>query len=163
MTLSWKTLGLAIISVAALVVMTAAVVVSQGPGSPQGGPPSRDGFHGPGPRDGRLPMLRDLNLSDEQKAQIKQIIDSEAAATKELHEKLRALHESEPEPFSTTFDEAAVRASAEARAKIDVELQLSHARTMSQIAGVLTAEQKAQLIARRPQFREGPPPAPQQP
>jgi protein CpxP len=160
MTLNWKTLSLAIASVAALIVMTAAVVVSQGPSGPQG-PPQREGFRRGGGQRGGLPMLRDLNLSEEQKTQIKKIMDSEAASTKELHEKLRTLHESEPEPFSGTFDEPAVRASAEARAKIDVELQVSHARTMSQVVALLTAEQKAQLQARRPQFREGPPPPPE--
>jgi Spy/CpxP family protein refolding chaperone len=108
-----------------------------------------------------LPMMREINLSDEQKIQIKKIMDAEAASTQELHNKLKALHESEPEPFSATFDEATVRAIAEARAKIDVELQVSHARTMSQVAAVLTAEQIQQLISRRPQFREGPPPPPQ--
>ena len=163
MSLNWKTLSIAIASVAALIVMTAAVVVPQGPQGRGGGPP-REGFRrGPGPRDGMLPMLREINLSDEQKAQIKKIMDAEAASNQELHDKLKALHESEPEPFSTTFDEAAVRAAAEARAKIDVELQVSHARTMSQVSAVLTAEQKQQLISRRPQFREGPPPPPPQP
>jgi len=162
MSLSWKTLGIAIASVAALIVMTAAVVVSQGPQSRGGGPPPREGFRrGPGPRDGMLPMMREINLSDEQKIQIKKIMDAEAASTQELHNKLKALHESEPELFSATFDEAGVRATAEARAKIDVELQVSHARTMSQVAAILTAEQIQQLISRRPQFREGPPPPPQ--
>jgi protein CpxP len=108
-------------------------------------------------------MFRDLNLSDEQKAQIKKIMEAEMASTQELHEKLKALHESEPAPFSTAFDEAAVRAAAEARAKIEVELEVSHARTMSQVSSVLTAEQRQQLISRRPPFREGPPPPPPQP
>ena len=151
MKLSWKTLGLAVICVSALIVMTAAVVVSQGPGD----------FHrGPGRGEG-LPFLRNLNLTDDQKAEIKKIMESEAASTRDLHDKLRTLHESEPGPFSTTFDEASVRAAAEARAKIEVELQVSHARTMSQIANVLTADQRAQLEARKPQFREGPPPPPE--
>jgi Spy/CpxP family protein refolding chaperone len=159
MKLSWKSLGLAVICVTALIAITAAVVVSQ---DPSGRPPRGDGFRrGPGPRGGGLPFLRDLNLTDDQKAEIKKILDNEAANTKDLHDKLRALHESEPEPFSATFDEAAVRAAAEARAKIDIELQVSHAKTMSQIANVLTAEQKAQLAARKPQFREGPPPPPE--
>ena len=152
MNLSWKTLSLAVISVSAIIVMTAALVVSQGPGD----------FHrGPGPRGGGLPFLRNLNLTDDQKAEIKKIMDSEAASTKDLHDKLRTLHESEPGPFSTTFDEASVRAAAEARATIEVELQVSHARTMSQIANVLTAEQRAQIEARKSQFREGPPPPPE--
>ena len=152
MKLSWKTLGLAAISVSALIVVTAAVVVSQGQG---------DFRRGPGPRGEGLPFLRNLNLTDAQKAEIKKIMDSEAASTKDLHDQLRTLHESEPAPFSTTFDEVSVRAGAEARAKIEVELQVSHARTMSQIANVLTADQRAQLEARRPQFREGPPPPPE--
>jgi periplasmic protein CpxP/Spy len=161
MTLNWKTFSFAIASIAGLIVLAAVVVVSQGQQATQGGPPAREGFRrGPGPRNGLLPMMRDLNLSDDQKAQIKKIMESEAASTKDLHEKLRALHDSEPEPFTTPFDEAAVRAAAEARAKIDVELQVSHARTMSQIAAILTADQKAQLAARRSQFREGPPPPP---
>jgi len=163
MKLNLKTLTLAIASVAALVIMTAAVVVSQGPQGPQGGPPGQGFRRGPGPRDGVLPMLRDLNLTEDQKAQIKKIMESEMSATKELHDSLRSLHESEPEPFSTNFDEAAVRAAAEARAKIDVELQVAHARTMSQVAAVLTAEQRQQLSARKPQFREEPPRPPVQP
>lgn len=163
MNLNLKTLSLAVASVAVLIVMTAAVVVSQGPQGPEGRPGPRDGFgRGPGgPRGGGLPMFRDLNLSDDQKAQIKKIMETEAANTKELHDKLKALHDSEPEPFATTFDEAAVRATAEARAKIDVELQVSHARTMAQVASILTAEQRQQLSSRRPQFREGPPPPPE--
>jgi Spy/CpxP family protein refolding chaperone len=150
MKLSWKTLGLAAISVLALIVMTAAVVVSQGQGDFRRGP-----------RGEGLPFLRNLNLTDAQKAEIKKIVDSEAASTKDLHDQLRTLHESEPAPFSTTFDEASVRAAAEARAKIEIELQVSHARTMSQIANILTADQRAQLEARKPQFREGPPPPPE--
>ena len=160
MKLNWKSFVLALSSVAALLVMSAVIVVSQGSQERRPGPPGEGFRRGPGPRDGMLPMLRGLNLSDEQKAQIKKILDDEATNTKDLRERLRGLHESEPEPFSSTFDEAAVRSAAEARAKIDVELQVAHARTMSQVAALLTAEQKAQLTARRQQFHEGPPPAP---
>ena len=160
MKLNWKTFVVALSSVAALLVMSAVIVVSQGPQERPPGPPGEGFRRGPGPRDGMLPMLHGLNLSDEQKAQIKKILDDEATNTKDLREKLRSLHQSEPEPFSSTFDEAAVRLTAEARAKIDVELQVAHARTMSQVAALLTADQKAQLTARRQQFREGPPPAP---
>ena len=165
MKLNSKTLSLAFAGIAALIIMSAAVVFSQGPQDPQGPPPPREGFGrgpgGPGGPRGGLPMFRDLNLSDEQKAQIKKVMESEAANTKDLHEKLKALHESEPAPFTTAFDEASVRATAEARAKIEVELDVAHARTMSQIASILTTEQKQQLASHRHQFREGPPPPPQ--
>jgi Spy/CpxP family protein refolding chaperone len=159
MKLNWKTFVLALSSVGALLIMTAAVVVSQGPQQGTGGPPPGEGFRrGPRPRDGMFPMLHGLNLSDDQKAQIKTIIDNEAANTRELRDKLKALHESEADPFSATFNEASVRADAEARAKIDIELQVAHARTMSQIGAILTTEQKAQLASRRAQFHGGPPP-----
>ena len=105
--------------------------------------------------------LRDLNLTDDQKAQIKKITDSFQESDKALFDQLRSLRQSEPDPMSGTFDEAAVRAAAEARAKIQTELEVSHAKMLSQIAGVLTADQKAQLAAKRQQFeRQGPPPPP---
>jgi Spy/CpxP family protein refolding chaperone len=97
-------------------------------------------------------------LTDEQKTQIKTITDSFAESTKSLHEQMRALHEKEGDPFSEAFNEATVRAAAEARAKIDIELQVAHAKMMSQIGAVLTAEQKTQLVARHRDRRPPPPP-----
>jgi len=117
----------------------------------------RGGRGGFGPR-----MMHELNLTDAQKTQIKTITDSFRESEKALHDQLRTLHESEPDPMSGTFDETAVRAAAEARAKIQIELEVSHAKMMSQIAAILTAEQKAQLPSKRQQFeRHGPPPPPQ--
>jgi len=147
-----------VVGVAGALVLAAAVVVfSQGPRGPRpGGFPGGPGFH-----DGLGPMARDLNLTDDQKAQVKKIAESFRENDKALHDQMRALHESDPDPMSGTFDEAAVRAAAEARGKIQIELEVSHAKMMSQIASVLTAEQKAQLAAKRQQFeRQGPPPPP---
>ena len=158
MKFNWKKSTVVIAVAGALLLIVAAVAFSHGHGRHQG--PPRGGFRGgPGPRDGLGPLARDLNLTDDQKAQIKKITDSFEASTKDLHDQLRTLHQSEPDPMSGTFDEAAVRAASEARAKVQVELEVSRARMMSQIAGVLTAEQKAQLAAKRQQFeRQGPPP-----
>lgn len=156
----------------AVVLLLAAVVGFSQQERPQGPPPPERGFRGgpggpgrPGgpPRDGLGPIARDLNLTDEQKAQIKKIQDSTAESTKPLFEQLRKLHESEPDPLGGgAFDEAAVRAAAEARSKVQVELEVAHARMMSQIFSILTSEQKAQLAAKRQEFeqrrREGPPP-----
>jgi len=148
---------LALFGVLALVTMA---------GSAQQGPPPFGGpEHGHGP-DGRppIPFARELNLTDAQKAQIKQIADSFAASTKELRDKLKALHDSAPDPLSgAAFDETAVRAAAQARAGVEVELEVAHAKMMSQIFAVLTDEQKAQLAAHRQQFeqhRGAPPPPP---
>jgi Spy/CpxP family protein refolding chaperone len=164
MKLNWKkTTGVIAVASAALLIATVATVAfSHGRGRWQG-PPQGEGFrHGPGPWRG-LGLLYDLNLTDDQKAQIKKITDSFRESDKALFEQLRTLHQSEPDPMSGTFDEAAVRAAAEARAKIQIELEVSHAKMMSQIAAVLTADQKAQLAAKRQQFeRKGPPPPPPQ-
>jgi protein CpxP len=106
-------------------------------------------------------MMHDLNLTEDQKTQIKKIADSFHESDKGLSDQMRALHTSEPDPLSGTFDEAAVRTAAEARAKIQIELEVSRAKMMSQIAGVLTPDQKTQLAAKRQQFeRKGPPPPP---
>ena len=159
MRLSWKSFTTAIMSIVALMILTAMVVVSQGPQGPGGPPPGGEFGFGHGPRGG-FPFLRGLNLSDDQKAQISKITDALEASTKDLRDQMRALHENETNPITTPFDEATVRAAAEARAKIEVELQVAHARAMSQIGAILTTEQKTQLAARRPRRPEGPPPPP---
>lgn len=150
------------IAIAGALLLTAVVEFSQ-QGRPQGPPPHERGFRGGpgggpggpgGPRDGLGP-LRDLNLTDAQKAQIEKIKASFEESTKELREQMRSLHESQPDLLTGgTFDEAAVRAAAEARAKVEIEMEVAHARMASQIAAVLTAEQKAQLNERRQQFEQ---------
>ena len=133
---------------------TAAVAVAhkheQGQSVRQG-----EGFrHGPWARNGLGPLFHSLNLTADQKTQIKQIADSFKDSNKALHEQMKALRGSAPNPMSGTFDEAAVRAAAEARAKVQVELAVSRAKMMSQIAGVLTPDQKTQLAAKRAAFVE---------
>ena len=173
-----RTLGLSLVA-AAVLIAGAVVVVSQQPGPPPGpggpmgqGPmgPGGPGFRGGpqgGPRQGFGPFGpfgRELNLTDAQKAQIKSIQDSFRESDKALFDQMRALHEKQGDVAPGTFDEAAVRSAAEARAKIQVELEVSHAKMMSQVFNVLTAEQKAQLQAHHDQMkRMGPPPPPPPP
>jgi Spy/CpxP family protein refolding chaperone len=171
----WKKFSIIAGIGAALLLVTAAVVFSQNPpprpdGPPRGpmGPGFRGGPGGPGgPREGFGPFGpfgRELNLTDDQQAQIKKIQDSFRDNNKALFDQLRALHEQQGEPMSGSFDEATVRSAAEARAKIQVELEVSHAKMMSQVLGVLTDEQKAQLKAHHDQMkRQGPPPPPREP
>src|SRR5260370_24136013 len=130
----------------AILLMAALAAFSQGQDGPRRGFPGGQG----GARcDGVGLLPRDLNLTDDQKTQIKKITDSFEESTKSLRDQLKTLHESERDPFSGTFDEATVRAAAEARAKVDIELSVARAQLMSQIAAVLTTEHKAQLAARR--------------
>jgi protein CpxP len=131
----------------------------RGFGGPLPGGPGRGGPRGGG---GLGPLARELNLTDAQKAQVKQITDGFQESTKSLREQL---FKSDGGPFDGlkdgAFDEASVRAAAQARAAVEVELEVAHARMMSQIYALLTAEQKAKLAEVKQQFeqrRPGPPP-----
>lgn len=155
-----KSIGLIATLVGAMLMLAAVVGFAQGgpqEGPPPGGPRGERGFgpRGPGGPGGPIPFLRDLNLTDAQKAQVKQIVDNFAASTKELHEKMRTLGGGPEDVLKDgSFDEAAVRAAAQARASIAVELEVAHARMLSQIYAVLTPEQKAKLAERRQQFEQ---------
>jgi len=186
--LNLKRFGLSALA-AAVLVAAAVVVVSQQPGPPPGGPmgqgpmgpgpmgpgpmgPGGPGFRGGpqgpgGPRQGFGPFgpfSHELNLTDDQKAQIQKIQESFRESDKALFDQMRALHDKQGDVAPGTFDEAAFRSAAEARAKIQIELEVSHAKMMSQVFSLLTAEQKAQLQAHHDQMkRMGPPPQPPQP
>src|SRR5882672_7898795 len=96
MKLNWKKSSVVIAVAGALLLTVAAVAFSHG--HRMQGPPRGGGFRGErGPRDGLGP-LRDLNLTDDQKAQIKKISDSFEESNQPLFEQMRTLHGSEPDP-----------------------------------------------------------------
>src|SRR5436190_16680792 len=104
--INWKKLGIGVALAGALLI-TASVVFSHEHQEPQG-PPRGGGFRGErGPGDGLGPLGRDLNLTDEQKAQIKKIQDGFRESDRALMAQLRTLHQSESDPMSGNFDEAA--------------------------------------------------------
>ena len=118
-----------------------------------GGPPP----FGPGGPGGGLPMpfLRDLNLTDDQKAQVKQVMSTFDQNTKTYRDQLRASFESQADSLKDgAFDEATVRAAAEKRASIQVELDVARARMMSQVLAVLTPAQKENLATLKQQFEQ---------
>jgi protein CpxP len=140
------------LALAAALALTAAVAFARqeghhGPGGP-GGPG--------GPHGGSMVehLTRELNLTDAQKAQVKQIEDSFRESTKPLHEQLFKLGGGPLDGFKDGFDEASVRSAAQARANIQVELEVAHARAASQVYALLTAEQKAKLAELRQQFEQ---------
>lgn len=96
-----------------------------------------------------------LNLTDAQKEQMKQISDRYRESNKALRGESRG---DKRHDFGFlnggTFDEAAVRAAAQARANKHVEMEVARARMMSEMFAVLTPEQKAQLAAERQQMEQ---------
>jgi protein CpxP len=114
----------------------------------------RDGQRG-GHEGGPGRFGRNLNLSDAQKQQLEQISARYRESTKSLREQLRAQRQGE---FGATgdgaFNEGAVRSAAQARANIEVELEVARARMMSEMYGVLTPEQKTLLAQEREQWKQ---------
>ncbi|MGB9179136.1 MAG: Spy/CpxP family protein refolding chaperone [Pyrinomonadaceae bacterium] len=109
----------------------------------------RHGMH-----DGFGPFARGLNLTDAQKEQMKQIAARYHESNKAMREQMRAQRGGEAGAFDGTFNESAVRAAAQARANAQVEMEVSHARMMSEMYAVLTPEQKAQLAQQREQWKQ---------
>jgi len=111
---------------------------------PEGGPPGPPGGReGMSPEGNFVPMVKVLDLTKEQKDQVKSILDVErervAPLVRQLaenREKLRQAMEAEP------FDEPTVRTLATNQEKAHVEMIVSRARVESRILALLTPEQR---------------------
>ena len=98
---------------------------------------------------------RNLNLTDAQKTQMQQIAERYRASNQAMREQMGAKREGGFDAFKDgTFNEAQVRAAAQARANARVEMEVAHARMMSEMYAVLTPEQKAQLATERQQMEQ---------
>jgi protein CpxP len=112
------------------------------------------GMHGGGGGGFAGRFAGELNLTDAQKAQMDQITARyrETAKAGRQQRQGRGERRGGFDAFNGgTFNEAEVRAAAQARANAQVEREVAHARMMSELYAVLTAEQKAQLTAQRQQ------------
>src|SRR5271169_1577446 len=132
------------ISFAALaVVLAAGIAIAQPHGGPRGG---GDFFGG---------MMFDyLDLSDAQRAQIKQIMEKEKPTFEPLFKQEMDSHKQMMQLVQSGFDEAKAKAIATQAAQIHAQLEVQHARVASEAYQVLTAEQKtklAQFITKREQ------------
>jgi Spy/CpxP family protein refolding chaperone len=119
-------------------------------GRGEGGGHRKGGMRGGG--FGRF--AENLNLTDAQKAQMDQITAryrETAKAGRQGRQERRGGRGGFDAFNGGTFNEAEVRAAAQARANAQVEREVAHARMMSELYNVLTAEQKAQLTATRQQ------------
>ncbi len=141
---------------ALIIALAMSVAVGFAQGRPDGGERGEHGMHGGRGMDGGFGRFgRNLNLSDAQKTQMQQIAERFKASTKSLHEQLRNLdRNSDAAGDNGTFNESAVRQAAQSRANLEVELEVSHARMMSEMFAVLTLEQKAQLAQQRQQWQQ---------
>ena len=154
-----KTLKVALAAGFVAVVLAAgsALVVAQdgqmprrGPAMGRGGPPP-GGMRGPGGPGGPMGMgtgsgFRELDLTDEQKAQVTSIVDSHQAEFKAVGEKMHAAREGMQALLEAdTLDEAAVRAKSVEVAAAEADAAILGAKVRTQTVQVLTSEQLAKL------------------
>src|SRR5688572_14481246 len=130
-----------ILTLGAVVVLTVAggaMVVAQGPGprGPRGG--------GPGIAGG-LP-LRELDLTEAQRAQVQQLVQQHREGTRALVERARTAREAQRQAMeATSFNESSVRAAMSAVAEVEADLAVQQARLQSEIHELLTVEQQQRL------------------
>jgi protein CpxP len=141
------------------------VALAQTTGNEQG--TQRQGMHGErhgkggefggrrgGHRGGGGMMFRGLELTDAQKASLKQIHESFGERTKSLREQLRAKHQELRQAESGgTFNEALATQKLTEAASLQAKLMGEEFRMHQEALGVLTPEQKTQMEQRRAEFK----------
>ena len=86
-----------------------------------------------------------LNLTDEQKAQAKAIMQKERPVMRPLFQQDRQLDLQIRQYVEGNYDEAKIQALAVQKAQVQQQATIQHARTHNELYQLLTADQKAQL------------------
>lgn len=109
-------------------------------------------------------MFRMLELSSDQKNQIKQLHDAEREAAKPIHEQLKTIHEQlRTATTDGAFNESAARLLLAQAQQPELELEVLRLKTRTAIYNLLTPAQKAKLAelqAAMEKNHDGPPPPP---
>jgi len=153
----FKMLAIATLSAIALV---ASVAVAQSVKTEGNGQGARSGWHGRGGHRGerfggmRGAIFEKLNLTDDQKARMKQIRENFAESNKPLREQLRAKRqELRQASEGGTFNEALATQKLTEMAGLQAKEMGEHFKLHQEMLSVLTAEQKVQLDQMKAQFK----------
>ncbi|MGH7783842.1 MAG: Spy/CpxP family protein refolding chaperone [Candidatus Binatia bacterium] len=141
---------IAILAIAILAVGAAFVVAQKAMHHGFGGHGTGFGrMHGPGL------MLRGLNLTDDQKAKVKGIMDAGRTTVKPIMQSLGENHKKmEDLTANGAFDEAQVQALATEQANLMAKMIVERERTKSQVFAILTDDQKAKAAQMKEQMKE---------
>ena len=135
---------IAIVGALALALSGGAAFAQQGSGP---GPMHHRMMHGGAFMGGAGPfgmMLHRLNLTDDQKAQVKQIMQAEKPNMKPLMQQEFQLHMQMAQLITSgSFDQAKVTALATQAAQTHIQVEVEHAKIASQIYQILDSTQKA--------------------
>jgi Spy/CpxP family protein refolding chaperone len=124
----------------------------QGPGfgGPPPGGPGGPGMRRPGGPMGFGPGFRDLDLTDDQKTQLKQITDSHSAEFRAVRDKSRLAHDGMQALLEAeTINESAIRSKSAEIAAADADMLILNAKIRKESMQILTAEQLAKLKEQR--------------
>jgi protein CpxP len=92
-------------------------------------------------------MTKELNLTSDQQAKIKTILETERAKMQPLRQQLRQNRQTENSNSAGTFNEVQVRAYAAKQAQIMTDITVERERAKSQIFAVLTPDQRTKALA----------------
>lgn len=96
--------------------------------------------------EGHMPFLAaKLNLTDDQKAQMKAIMEKEHPTMKPLHQQEHQIDQQLRQYVEGNFDQAKVAALAAQKAQIQAQLTVEETRIHNELYQLLTADQKTQL------------------
>lgn len=143
-----KKITAAILSIV-LIAMGAMFIFAQTTDKPEG---KRGHF---GKRGARGMMFRGLDLTDEQKAQIKQITENSRATVKPIREQMKANRQELREiTAGGSFDQARVQEIAARQGSLSAQMIVEKERVKSQIFQILTPEQKAKAAEMKEKMKE---------
>ena len=112
--------------------------------------------HGPGSPEMIEHMARILGLTEDQKTQIKALMDGVQASEEARHQKMEELHKQmEALTANGQFDETKVREVANQQAAIHAEQIVEHERLKSKVFSLLTPEQRVKAEAMHEGMRGG--------
>jgi protein CpxP len=151
-----KQRGFIAAALAAVLLAGAAItVMAQPQGGPQG-PRAGMGRGGPGgPRDFGFPGLRQLDLSEAQREQVKNIHQSHRQEAEQIGERMRtAQRELNDATEGLVVDEANIRAKSTALAAVIADGSIHRAKVNGEIFNVLTSEQQEKLKTLRAEAQE---------
>jgi protein CpxP len=145
-----KSINSKLIAITAAFTLFAGMALAQSGGSGAPMHHRHEGFMG-----GMELPLHQLNLTDDQKAQIKQMFQAEKPAMKPLMQQEHAARTQMIQLITSgTFEQAKVAAVAAQESQIHMQMEIAHAKMASQIYQLLSSDQKtkvADIIAQHEQ------------